>query len=145
MGDTESTEGRPDRPGDKLQGFLEGATAPPPPAPLRCPDCGLRQDRYRTLYEGHWVLLEPRVVVPSHHLPPRRRWVIGVDGVAINTWDAEPTPGAMCRVAHHLACPYPATEPLWPCPRGTAMREKNGRRAQRLFNLPDLRDLPDAG
>ncbi|MFH8477082.1 DUF6083 domain-containing protein [Streptomyces sp. NPDC018000] len=143
MGDTENTTPWPYHPDDELQALHEGATAPAPPAPPECPDCGLRQDRYPTLHDGHWVLLERDVTVPAHHLPPRRRWLITPDGIAWNTWDAEPTPGAFCRVAHHLVCPYPE-EPLWRWPWGTAQREKNDRQAQRLFNLPELRDLPDS-
>ncbi|OKJ27813.1 DUF6083 domain-containing protein [Streptomyces sp. CB01580] len=136
MGDTDSFPAGPDRPDDDFQALREGATAPPPPEPPDCPDCGLRQDRYPTLYEGHWVLLEPGIAVPSHHLPPRRRWVIGVDGTAINTWDAEPTPGAFCHVPHHLVCPCPNVGAAWPWPWGAAMREENDRRSQRLFELP---------
>ncbi|MFE7712778.1 DUF6083 domain-containing protein [Streptomyces sp. NPDC057486] len=75
-------------------------------------------------------------------MPPRRRWLINADGEAWNTWDAEPTRGATCRVAHRMVCPCLAPEDPWPW--GTALREENGRRAQRLFNLPDLRELPDA-
>lgn len=41
------------------------------------------------------------------------------------------------------ALPAPRTRP-WTWPWGTAMRKENERRAGRLFNLPDLRDLPDA-
>lgn len=144
MGDTENSVPGPDRPDDDLQALREGATAPPPPAPPRCPDCGLPQERYPTLYDGHWVLLESGITVPSHHLPPRRRWLTTTDGTAWNTWDAEPTPGARCRVAHHLVCPSPTTGPSWRWPLGTALREKNGHRAQRLFDLPELRDFPDA-
>ncbi|MEL5961091.1 DUF6083 domain-containing protein [Streptomyces sp. CLV115] len=144
MGDTENTTPWPDHPDDELQALREGATAPKPPAPPDCPDCGLPQDRYPTLHEGHWVLLESGITVPSHQLPPRRRWRITPDGTAWNTGDAEPTPGATCHVAHHLVCPCPTADTWWPWPWGTALRQENGRRAQRLFNLPDLRDLPDA-
>ncbi|MFB7915754.1 DUF6083 domain-containing protein [Streptomyces sp. NPDC056061] len=136
MGETETFLTGPDRPDDDLQALLEGATAPRPPRPPDCPDCGLGQDRYPTLHEGHWVLLEPGVSVPSHQLPPRRRWVIGADGTAINTWDAEPTPGAFCRVAHILVCPFPRADRQWPWPWGAAVRGENARRAQRLFDLP---------
>ncbi|MET7791631.1 DUF6083 domain-containing protein [Streptomyces sp900116325] len=118
MGDTENTAERPDRPDYALQAALEGATAPPPPAPPDCPHCALPQDRYPTLHEGHWVLLEPRIVVPAHTAPPRRRWIITPDGNAMN---------------------------LYPWPRTTVLRQENERRAQRLFNLSDDRYLSDTG
>ncbi|MEU9760823.1 DUF6083 domain-containing protein [Streptomyces sp. NPDC047987] len=142
MGDTESFPTGRDHPDDDLQALAEGATAPPPPKPPDCPDCGLRQDRRPTLYQGHWVLLEPGIAVPAHHLPPRRRWVIGVDGIAINTWDAEPVPGALSRVAHHLVCPFPTVAPLWPWPRGMEMRAENNRRSSWLFDLPGPETCP---
>ncbi|MFD9601571.1 DUF6083 domain-containing protein [Streptomyces sp. NPDC059970] len=58
-------------------------------------------------------------------------------------WDAEPLPGAQCRIAHRMVCPCLPREdpPLW----ATALRQENERRAQRLFNLPDDWDLPDTG
>ncbi|WP_331757149.1 DUF6083 domain-containing protein (plasmid) [Streptomyces sp. NBC_01544] len=143
MGDTENTAERPDRPDNALQAALEGATALPPPAPPDCPHCTLPQDRYPTLHEGHWVLLEPRIVVPAHTAPPRRRWIITPDGNAMNLWDAEPVPGAQCRIAHRMACPY--LEPEDPYPWTTMLRQENERRAQRLFNLPGDWDLPDTG
>jgi hypothetical protein len=143
MGDTENTTPGPDRPDNELQAALEGATAPPPPAPPDCEHCGLRQDRYPTLYAGHWVLLEPRIIVPTHTVPPRRRWTITPGRAAMNLWDAEPLPGAQCRIAHRMVCPYlqPEDPPLW----ATALRQENERRAQRLFDLPDDWDLPDTG
>ncbi|MFE7393230.1 DUF6083 domain-containing protein [Streptomyces sp. NPDC057582] len=143
MGDTENIAERPDRPDNALQAALEGATAPPPPAPPDCPHCGLPQGRYPTLYEGHWVLLEPWIVVPAHTVPPRRRWIITRDGTAMNLWDAEPVPGAQCRIAHRMVCPYLEPEDLWPWT--VMLRQENERRAQRLFNLPDDWDLPDTG
>ncbi|MFB7216334.1 DUF6083 domain-containing protein [Streptomyces sp. NPDC056255] len=85
MGDTENAKPCPDRPDNTLQAALEGATAPAPPVPPN-----LLQDRYRTLYDGHWVLLEPRILVPAHTVPPCRRWVSISDGAAMNLWDAEP-------------------------------------------------------
>ncbi|MET9515813.1 DUF6083 domain-containing protein [Streptomyces sp. NPDC002994] len=155
MGDTGSAQPCPDSPDhqpgrrssdSEVQAMLEGATAPGPPAPATCEHCELPQDRYPTLYPGRWVFLEPRSAVPAHHLPPRRRWIITTDGVAWNLWDAEPIPGTVCRVVHRLVCPH--LEPEDPWPWGTALRLENGRRAQRLFNVPefpDLRGLPDAG
>ncbi len=92
--------------------------------------CGLPQDRYPTLFDGHWVLLEPRIVVPAHTVPPRRRWVLTADRVAMNLWDAEPLPGTKCRIAHRMTCPYlePEAPPLWVI----ALRQENEHRAQRL-------------
>ncbi|WP_327248661.1 DUF6083 domain-containing protein [Streptomyces sp. NBC_01320] len=143
MGDTENTVDRPDRPDNALQAALEGATAQSPPAPPNCPHCALPQDRYPTLYDGHWVLLEPRIFVPAHTVPPRRRWVLTPDGNAMNLWDAEPLPGTRCRIAHRMVCPYlePEDPPLW----ATALRKENERKAQRLFNLPEDWNLPDTG
>ncbi|MFI9625918.1 DUF6083 domain-containing protein [Streptomyces sp. NPDC052042] len=143
MGDTENSATGPDHPDDDPQALREGATAPAPPAPSHCPDCGLAQDRYATHYEGHWVLLEPRALVPAHTLPPRRRWIITTDGAAMNLWDAEPIPGTQCRIAHRMVCPYLQLEDPWPW--ATVLRQENERRAQRLFNLPDGWDLPNAG
>lgn len=143
MGDTRIFATGPDNSDEGFQAYQQGATAPHPPLPPHCPFCDLPQDRFPTLYEGRWVLLEPRVVVPSHTVPPRQRWIITTDGLAVNTWDAEPTPGGVCRVAHRMACPY--LEPDDPWPWRTMLREENGRRWQRLFDLPPVRDLPDAG
>ncbi|MFI8436991.1 DUF6083 domain-containing protein [Streptomyces sp. NPDC079020] len=135
MGYTENAAPAPYHPDDAPQSVREGATAPPPPAPPECPQCELPQDRYPTLHPQAWVLLEPGITVPSHTVPPRRRWLITTDGVAWNTWDAEPVPGARCRIAHHMVCPWLEADDLWPW--ATALRQENVRRAQRLFNLPD--------
>ncbi|WP_331731811.1 DUF6083 domain-containing protein (plasmid) [Streptomyces sp. NBC_01005] len=143
MGDTENATPCPDRPDNTLQAALEGATAPPPPEPPDCPHCALPQDRYPTLNDGYWVLLEPRILVPAHTVPPRRRWVFTSDGAAMNLWDAEPLPGTRCRIAHRMVCPYLPRDAPWPWT--TALRQENERRAQRLFNLPDDWALPDAG
>nr|WP_272922035.1 DUF6083 domain-containing protein [Streptomyces sp. SID4936] len=126
-----------------VQAALEGATAPPPPAPPSCPHCGLPQERYRTLYDGHWVLLEPRILVPAHTVPPHRRWVFTSDGAAMTLWDAEPLPETRCRIAHRMVCPYLPRDDPWPWT--TALRQENERRGQRLFNLPAGWALPDAG
>ncbi|MFG2924671.1 DUF6083 domain-containing protein [Streptomyces sp. NPDC048305] len=155
MGDTESASSCPDPPdriGDTFQALLEGATAPRPPSPPECPFCELRQDRYPTSYAGHWILLEPRVLVPAHTVPPRRRWIVTSTGTAMNLWDAEPLPGTRCRIPHRLACPGLVAEDVWPWL--TALRTHNGRRTQRLFDLPGDgfpgngfpdRGLPDVG
>ncbi|MFJ8885358.1 DUF6083 domain-containing protein [Streptomyces sp. NPDC102402] len=145
MGDLETTSSCPDPPdrsADYFQVLFEGATAPGPPAPPECPFCDLRQDRYPTSYTGHWILLEPRVLVPAHTLPPRRRWVITSTGTAMNLWDAEPLPGARCRVPHRIVCPYLVPEVGRPWV--TVLRRHNRERAQRLFELPE-EGLPDTG
>ncbi|MER5279938.1 DUF6083 domain-containing protein [Streptomyces sp. NPDC002809] len=143
MGDNENSATGQDRPDDASQAALEGATAPPPPAPPECPHCGLTLDRRPTHYDGHWVFLEPGVVVAAHTVPPRRRWILTPDGRAMNLWDAEPLPGAHCRIAHRAVCPFLAREdaPAWI----TALRRRNGHRAQRLFDVPEARGRPDAG
>lgn len=142
MGDSETTSSCPDPPDDYFQVLFEGAIAPRPPAPPECPFCDLRQDRYATSYAGHWILLEPRVLVPAHTLPPRRRWFITSTGTAMNLWDAEPLPGARCRIPHRIACPYLVPEDDWPWV--TVLRRHNWERAQRLFDLPE-EGLPDTG
>ncbi|MFD3608003.1 DUF6083 domain-containing protein [Streptomyces atroolivaceus] len=149
MGDTESASPCPDPPDDhsgRLAGdflaLLEGATAPRPPAPPDCPFCDLPQDRYATGYAGHWILLEPRILVPAHTVPPRRRWIITSTGTALNLWDAEPLPGAACRIPHRIACPRLEPEDHWPWV--TALRQHNRQRSQRLFDLPE-EGLPDTG
>ncbi|MFG2632277.1 hypothetical protein [Streptomyces sp. NPDC048473] len=43
------------------------------------------------------------------------------------------------------ACPPSRGKAQDPWPWTTALRQENERRAQRLFNLPDDWDLPDAG
>ncbi|MFJ9055657.1 MULTISPECIES: DUF6083 domain-containing protein [unclassified Streptomyces] len=142
MGDSETTSSCPDPPADDFQALLEGATAPRPPAPPECPFCDLPQDRYATPYTGHWILLEPHVLVPAHTVPPRRRWVITSTGTAMNLWDAEPLPGTRCRIPHRVVCPRLVPEDHWPW--ATALRQHNGVRAQRLFDLPE-EGLPDTG
>ncbi|MFH8758932.1 DUF6083 domain-containing protein [Streptomyces atroolivaceus] len=149
MGDTESASPCPDPSddhSDRLTGdflaLLEGATAPRPPAPPDCPFCDLPQDRYATGYAGHWILLEPRILVPAHTVPPRRRWIITSTGTALNLWDAEPLPGAACRIPHRIACPRLEPEDHWPWV--TALRQHNRQRSQRLFDLPE-EGLPDTG
>ncbi|MFF9688365.1 DUF6083 domain-containing protein [Streptomyces sp. NPDC014623] len=140
MGDIDDASPRPDRPADDsdhvtgtFHASLEGA--PEPPAPADCPFCDLPQDRYATDRAGHWILLEPRILVPAHTVPPRRRWIITSTGTALNLWDAEPLPGALCRIPHRMACPRLDPEDHWP--RVTALRRFNDRRSQRLFDLPE--------
>lgn len=146
MGDTESTSSCPDPPGrrpdDDFQALLEGATAPRPPAAPECPFCELPQDRYATLYAGHWILLEPRVLLPAHTVPPRRRWIITPAGTAMNLWDAEPLPGTRCRIPHRIACPRLVPEDHWPWV--TALRQYNSDRSRRLFDLPG-EGFPETG
>lgn len=143
MGDIDLSTTGPDRPDDAVLAALEGATAPPPPAPPDCPHCGLAQDRRPTHYAGYWVFLEPRVVLATHTVPPRRRWILAPDGRAMNLWDAEPLPGARCRIAHRAVCPCLPREddPSWL----PVLRERNEHRTQRLFELPDGWGLPDTG
>ncbi|MEU8710408.1 DUF6083 domain-containing protein [Streptomyces sp. NPDC048565] len=125
-----------------FQALLEGAIAPRPPTPPECPYCELVQDRYPTSYAGHWILLEPRINLPAHTVPPHCRWIITSTGTAMNLWDAEPLPGAVCRIPHRIACSALELEDLWPWL--TALRQHNHMRTQRLFELPD-EGLPDAG
>ncbi|TGB06533.1 DUF6083 domain-containing protein [Streptomyces sp. MZ04] len=130
---------------DRAEAMLQGATAPAPPDPPVCPECGQEADRFPT-YSQAWVLLEPLEPVnevPAHFVPPRQRWLVNSDGVAWNPWEAEPTPGAVCRIAHRLVCP--GVEPLDLWPWLTAEREESGRRAQRLFNPPRLPAPDEAG
>lgn len=135
MGDTGNTAPGPDSTGHIYQALLEGAVAPRPPYPPDCPFCDLRQDRYRTHYAGHWVLLEPHVIVPAHTVPPHDRWIITPDRRAMNLWDAEPLPGARCRIPHRLVCPYlrPGDFEPWI----TLHRQMNRDRMGRLFELPE--------
>ncbi|WP_406163215.1 MULTISPECIES: DUF6083 domain-containing protein [unclassified Streptomyces] len=62
------------------------------------------------------------MVVPTHTIPPRRRWIITTDGTAMNLWDAEPLPGTRCRIAHRMVCPYLPRDDLWPWT--TALRQE---------------------
>ncbi|TVL91040.1 DUF6083 domain-containing protein [Streptomyces sp. SAJ15] len=89
--------------------IAEHADAPAPPAPPRCRDCARDQDRYETRYE-HWVLLEPRVLLPVPVVPEGWRWIVAGDGHAENR-DTPPSPETRCRIPHQLVCP------VWPRPR----------------------------
>lgn len=114
---------------DNWQAISEGATAPPPPAPPRCSECTLLQDRYETSYR-RWVLLEPRLLLPAESVPPWKRWFVQPDGTAVNSQDRPVQPGAKCRIAHRVVCP------CGPTPAGegvlfTVVREENRRRADR--------------
>ncbi|WP_371611947.1 DUF6083 domain-containing protein [Streptomyces clavifer] len=144
MGDIENAQPGPGNdPGSLTHAFhalLEGAVAPRPPAPPDCPYCDLPQDRRHTGYPGHWILLEPRVLIPAHTVPPRRRWIITSDGIAMNLWDAEPLTGTLCCIPHSIVCPQLLPQDLWPWV--TALRHHNKQRRQRLFDLPH-EDLPD--
>ncbi|MEV3947660.1 DUF6083 domain-containing protein [Streptomyces halstedii] len=146
MGDTEYTPPSPDDDPDLLdhtfQALRVGATAPRPPSPPDCPFCDLPQDRYHTWYTGHWILLEPRIRLPAHTVPPPLRWIITPGGLATELGDAEPLPGTVCRIPHRVACPGLLPEDHWPWL--TALRLHNDRRTRRLFDLPD-EGLPDAG
>ncbi|MET9804942.1 DUF6083 domain-containing protein [Streptomyces halstedii] len=145
MGDTEYTPPSPDDPGlldHTFQALRVGATAPRPPSPPDCPFCDLPQDRYHTWYTGHWILLEPRIRLPAHTVPPSLRWIITPGGLATELGDAEPLPGTVCRIPHRVACPGLLPGDHWPWL--TALRLHNDRRTRRLFDLPD-EGLPDTG
>ncbi|MGW0551002.1 DUF6083 domain-containing protein [Streptomyces altiplanensis] len=118
---------------DAEQAHDEGATAAGPPAGPDCPDCGLAGDRYPTHY-NRWILLEPLPALPAHAIPPRQRWLIGNstdgEGLAWNTGDEEPPPGAECRIAHRLVCPGVRRGDVLPWL--AALREENRLRAARL-------------
>ncbi|MEW2393153.1 DUF6083 domain-containing protein [Streptomyces venezuelae] len=169
MGDDETHDQPDDRPGehrdeeqpgpgrdqdqpweksDRAQAADDGATGPAPPAPPVCPDCGLPGDRYPT-WTNTWVLLEPvepRETLPAHMVPARQRWLIDSDGHAWNTHDAEPTPGAECRIAHRLVCPgLHGSERPDPWPWLTVWRQENERRAQRKADEEGFGPWPDAG
>ncbi|MFC3236824.1 DUF6083 domain-containing protein [Streptomyces nitrosporeus] len=142
MGDFENIWPCPDRPDDGFacpegtrHALREGAVAPRPPAPPECPFCDLLQDRYPTHYAGHWILLEPGLLLAAHTVPPMLRWIITPDGRAMNLWEAEPFPGTRCRIPHRVACPALPAEDHWRSL--TERREHNLLRVQRLFELPD--------
>lgn len=118
------------------------------PGSPACPDCGLTGELRTTLARG-WVLLEPADVtelLPAHFVPPRQRWYLQPDGVAWNSWHAEPVPGAVCRLNHRLVCPGLAgSDRPDPWPWLTAVREENERRARRRDEAAQLefgRDEP---
>ncbi|MCX4706749.1 DUF6083 domain-containing protein [Streptomyces sp. NBC_01373] len=130
---------------DRAEAVRVGATAPAPPVSPVCPECGLMADRFPT-YSEAWVLLEPLDPVealPSHFVPPGERWMVDGNGVAWNAGDAEPAQGAVCRIAHRLACPGLEPVDLWRWL--TAVRAENARKAQRLFNPPRLPEPPEVG
>lgn len=144
-------DGTPPRPWestDRAQAVADGALGPAPPAPPLCPDCGLKGDRYPT-WTGAWILLEPvhpRETLPSHFVPPRQRWIIDGDGHAWNSHDAEPTPGAECRISHRIVCPGldpSERDDLWPWL--TSWREENARSARRKADGEGLPGMPDVG
>ncbi|GGR33105.1 DUF6083 domain-containing protein [Streptomyces netropsis] len=99
---------------DNRQAIEEGATAALP----HCPDCELRQDRYKTGYD-RYVLLEPGYEPPAHTVPVGQRWIVRADGRAVNTGDTEPPLEAVCRIPHRLVCPcgppptHPTLKALW--------------------------------
>ncbi|MFI1769162.1 DUF6083 domain-containing protein, partial [Streptomyces sp. NPDC020800] len=62
---------------DRAQAARGGATGPEPPAPPVCPECGLTGER-RSTYTGQHVLLEPRLIVPTHLVPGGHRWHLDI-------------------------------------------------------------------
>ncbi|MER7179116.1 DUF6083 domain-containing protein [Streptomyces hyaluromycini] len=137
--------GRVERLTDRVQAREEGADAPAPPAASVCPQCGLAADRFPTRSKA-WVFLEalePAAEVPAHMVPPFFRWLISQDGVAWCPGDAEPAPGATCRVPHRLVCPGVDWSKPWSWL--AAVREENARKAQFLYNPPRLPDSSGEG
>ncbi|MFE0674109.1 DUF6083 domain-containing protein [Streptomyces sp. NPDC058867] len=133
--------GRVERLTDRVQAWEEGADAPPPPAPPVCPECGLAAERVPTRSNA-WLLLEvldPGPEVPAHLVPPFFRWLVSDDGVAWCPGDAEPTPGAKCRIPHRLVCPGLDWSQPWSWLGD--VREVNAHRAQDLYNPPRRPDL----
>lgn len=112
-----------------------------------CPFCGLPQDRVATL-EQDWVLLEPGVDVLAHLVPAEHRWITVSDGRVAVYGVCPPDPFQRCRIEHRLACAGQQLPDLWPWL--TALREENGRRAERLAAgepepvLAEV-ELPDVG
>ncbi|MGW0815549.1 DUF6083 domain-containing protein [Streptomyces viridiviolaceus] len=70
---------------------------------LRCPYCGLLQDRVATL-EHEWVLLEPDMTPLAHTVPTEHRWIELSDGRV--TVVCPPDPFQRCRIEHRLACSW---------------------------------------
>ncbi|MEV8321069.1 DUF6083 domain-containing protein [Streptomyces sp. NPDC059900] len=134
---------------DRAEALDAGADADGPPARPVCRECGLEADRFETWF-GAWVLLErldPVAEVPAHMVPPFFRWVIDRAGMACWTRDAEPSPGAMCRIPHRLVCPGIELPNPWSWL--ASVRSENARAAERLYNPPPPREpdegLPDVG
>lgn len=116
------------------QAIADGADAPAPPAPPHCQDCGRPQVRYQTGY-GHWVLLEPRMPLPTKVVPDGCRWLIRSDGRAVN-WSSGLPPDPNCRIPHRLVCPA-SPRPDHLAPVVGVIWDENWRRHQP--------PIPDAG
>ncbi|WP_149182772.1 DUF6083 domain-containing protein [Streptomyces sp. TRM49041] len=141
----ESEEPQPWDRVDHAQAISDGATAPPPPEPPVCRECGLHGER-RPTYYGACVLLEPRREAPAHMVPPWHRWYVDSGGRAWNSGDTEPGPGSVCRVPHRLVCPGTVLTALGLWPWLDALRDENARRAQwRACPLDSAASLPEAG
>ncbi|QIJ60792.1 DUF6083 domain-containing protein [Streptomyces sp. JB150] len=130
---------------DRAQAALDGATGPEPPGPPRCPHCGLTGER-RPTYTGQHVLLEPRLVVPSHLVPGGHRWHVDRTGVAWNGGLNEPRTGETCRIPHQLACPGLTLDELKPWRWLTSVRDHNAALARQRADAEGVPDTwPDAG
>lgn len=106
---------------DNERALAEGATAPGPPLPPRCPDCGVIQDRYETGYR-RWVLFEYGITLPVGTVPVGERWIVGADGLAVNIGDGVVEPHTAGHVRHALACPCGDTRAALTAAVFTALR-----------------------
>ncbi|MEU5597237.1 DUF6083 domain-containing protein [Streptomyces sp. NPDC020298] len=106
---------------------------------LRCPYCGLLQDRVLTL-EQDWVLLEPDMTPLAHTVPAEYRWIVLSDGCVTVYGVCPPDPHQRCRVEHRLACSGQPLPDLWPWL--TTLRGENARRAERQA-APGPPELPE--
>ena len=95
---------------------------------LRCPYCGLMQDRVATL-EQDWVLLELDMTPLAHMVPAEHRWIMVSDGRVTVYAVCPPDQFQRCRIEHRLACSAQPLPDLWPWL--TTLRGENARRAAR--------------
>ncbi|MFB7507815.1 DUF6083 domain-containing protein [Streptomyces broussonetiae] len=111
---------------------------------LRCPYCGLPQDRVATL-EYDWVMLEPDMAPLAHTVPAEHRWIELSDGRVTVYGVCPPDQFQRCRIEHRLACPAQPLPDLWPWL--TALRGENARQTERdePEPPPPPAQWPDAG
>ncbi|MFF8283065.1 DUF6083 domain-containing protein [Streptomyces albus] len=112
---------------------------------IRCPRCGLLQDRVLTL-EYDWVLLEPAVHPLAHTVPAEHRWIELSDGRVTVYGVCPPDQFQRCRIEHSLACPAQPLPDLWPWL--TTLRDENARQLERLSAPeppPSENEWPDVG